>query len=482
MTTQKSLFLAVLCLVVFISGCDESLTDVNSNPNSPTDVDPNIILPYATESAVDLYQGAAVGMEFGNLIVQHWARIQGTDKDRYIYSNSSFSSFWEGGYSGPLMDFQRIQKLGEEQGNPNYQAVGMIMKAWYFSLLTDSFGDIPYSEALQGIDGGVTQPAFDRQEVIYTNLLQQLETASSMIVTNDHEISGDILYSGDMSKWQKFANSLRFRLLMRISGKENVSSKLASLVQNDNMFDSNEDNAQLVYLSNPPNRHPIIELPSGRRNQFRVSKTLVDRLKQLNDPRLEVYADTTQYTSATKPQDSLYVGVPNGLMPEDAAKLGMDRTSKIGSAFRKAETPGVIMTYAELNFLMAEAAEKGFISGSVESYYEKGIRASFDQHGVTGVDSYLSEAEVDFDPANALQQIGEQKWIALYGQGLEAWNDWKRTGFPDLEPSIANDNDDQIPVRMEYPFSAQITNQQNYDEAISRQGENSINTHVWWDE
>lgn len=481
----KYFITATFVLSLLIAGCndlfDNNFEEVNTNPNEPVEVGPNLLLPYALENAADHYFGASVGMEFGNLVVQYWARVSGTEQDRYIYSNSQFTGLWNGMYADELMDFHKITQLGEDMGNPNYQAIGMIMKSWSFSVLTDSYGDIPFSEALKGIDEDITKPEFDSQQDIYPLLIKQLDDAQDLIVPNDHIVDGDILYDGDMMKWKKFANSLRFRLLMRISNKEDVSGELQTLVDNDMMFTDNSDNAKITFLTAPPNRHPLMELPSGRRNQFRVSQTLVERLKELDDPRLEIFADTTNFYSPTKSEDSLYVGVPNGLLPEDLGDIDISRTSMIGSFFRRAETPGFIMTHAELNFLKAEAAQRNLISGSAKDFYEQGVAASLDQFELSGLSDYLSQDEISFNSSTALQKIGEQMWISLYGQGLEAWNQWRSTGYPDLQPSVGNDNNDQIPVRMEYPFSLETNNPENYKEAINRQGENSINTHVWWD-
>lgn len=481
----KYFITAIFSLFLLTTGCndifDNKFEEVNTNPNDAVEVGPDLLLPYALEISADRYFSAAVGMEFGNLVVQYWARVSGTEQDRYIYSNAQFRGLWNGMYAGELMDFHKITQLGEDMGHPNYQAIGMIMKAWSFSVLTDSYGEIPFSEALKGLDEDITKPKFDLQQDIYPLLIEQLDDAQDLIETNDHIVEGDILYDGDMMKWKKFANSLRFRLLMRISNKVDVSNELQTLVGNDMMFTNNSDNAKITFLSDPPNRHPLIELPSGRRNQFRVSQTLVEKLKELDDPRLEIFADTTNFYSPTKSVDSLYVGVPNGLLPEDLSDIDIPRTSMIGSFFRRAEAPGYIMTFAELNLLKAEAAQRGFISGPAKEFYEQGITASLDQYGLSGLSDYLTQDEISFNSSTALQKIGEQMWISLYGQGLEAWNKWRRTGYPDLQPSVGNDNNDQIPVRMEYPFQLETNNPENYNEAINRQGANSINTPVWWD-
>jgi len=478
MTTIRIVLL--LALTIPVASCDSGFRSLNTDPNNPTEVDPNLLLPYAIEQGMDNVMQPAIGLEFANLVVQHWARISGTEPDRYIYSNGIFNSLWDGFYRTALRDYAEVERLGREMDHPNYEAVGLILKSWGFSVLTDSYGSIPYREALKG-EEGIRFPAFDSQEVIYDSLLANLDRASRLIEPNGPPIEGDILFNGELDRWRRFANALRLRLLLRISDRRDVGAEMQEIVENDPLPRSNDDNAMLVYRQDRPNQNPFADLPAGRRSQFRISKTMVQTLQGFNDPRLPVYADTTEYSSPTKPADSLYVGTPNGQTNEQAANLVSARRSRIGTFFREPTAPGYFLTYAEHLFTLAEAAARGFISGDPADYYRRGIEASFSQYGVSPSEAYLTQSEVAYDPDRALEQIGTQKWIVLYTQGLEAWFEWRRTGYPDLEPAIANANDDRIPERLLYPPAAQVSNPDGLQAALERQGPDDFNTRVWWD-
>jgi len=476
----RALFAALL-LPLLLASCDDGLSSLNEDPNNPTSVSPDLLLPYSIEQGVDNVLQPSIGLEFANLVVQHWARVSSTDPDRYIYSNGIFNFLWERSYRTVLRDYAEIEKLGRADGHVNYEAVGLILKSWGFSVVTDAYGDVPYSQALKG-EEGVQFPAFDPQEAVYDSLLVNLEQAARLIDPDGPSIEGDILFNGDLDRWHRFANALRLRLLLRISGRRDVSSEMQDIVTSEPLPRSNNDNTVLHYLEQRPNENPFADLPSGRREQFRISQTMVQTLKALDDPRLPVYADTTEYISPTKrANDSLYVGTPNGQTTEQASALVAARRSRIGAFFRQPTAPGYILTYAEHLFTLAEATARGFIPGDPAQYYRQAIEASFAQHGVSTPNDYFSQSEVAYDPNRALGQIGTQKWVALYTQGLEAWFEWRRTGYPELEPAIAASNEGRIPERLLYPPDAQISNPDALSAAFDRQGPDDFNTRVWWD-
>ncbi len=476
----RALF-AALFLLLLLASCDDGLSSLNEDPNNPTSVSPDLLLPYSIEQGVDNVLQPSIGLEFANLVVQHWARVSSTDPDRYIYSNGIFNFLWERSYRTVLRDYAEIEKLGRADSHVNYEAVGLILKSWGFSVVSDAYGDVPYSQALKG-EEGVRFPAYDSQEAVYDSLLANLNRAANLIDPDGPSIEGDILFNGDLDRWQRFANALRLRLLLRISDRRDVSNAMQDIVTSAPLPRSNDDNAVLRYLGQQPNENPFADLPSGRREQFRISQTMVQTLKALDDPRLPVYADTTEYISPTKRvNDSLYVGTPNGQTTEQASALVAARRSRIGTFFRQPTAPGYILTYAEHLFTLAEATARGFIPGDPAQYYRQAIEASFAQHGVSAPNDYFSQSEVAYDPNRALGQIGTQKWVALYTQGLEAWLEWRRTGYPELEPAIAASNEGRIPERLLYPPDAQISNPDALKTALDRQGPDDFNTRVWWD-
>lgn len=469
-------------LLVGPSACTDKFDEVNTNPNAPTVATADLFLPHGIQSAVDIYWGGSLGMDVGDLISQYWARIQYTDVDQYTIGSDIYgTASWQVFYIESQADFQRIYKLGTDAGNPNYQAVAMIMRSWVFSVLTDIYGDIPYKDAIKGLEGTL-QPKYDAQKDVYAGLVAELKAANDMIVLTDNSkaIAGDILLGNNLTRWKKFANSLSLRLLNRMLNKADapidVKSEINRILGDPTKYPvltSNADNIQLAYLDATNNNNPINQNRKTR-DDHRVSATLVSKLKALNDSRLAVYANT--------PADGGdYKGVPNGLSNADANALGLSKTSKVGNYFVSATAPGVIMSYADLLFTKAEFANKGITAaGDMTTNYTNGITASFSQYGLTVPAAYLA-ANALKTGTDAYTQIMEQKWIALYGQGLEAWTEYRRTGLPALQPSVINTNGGIIPTRLPYPGSEESLNTTNFNEALTRQsGKNDMKLKLWF--
>lgn len=471
----------LVALMFSASACTEKFDTLNTNPNAPSVATADLFLPHGIQSAVDAYWGGSLGMDIGNLIPQYWARIQYTDIDQYSITSSVYSDAWQTFNIESLADYQRIYKLGVEIKNPNYQAVALIMRSWVFSLLTDIYGDIPYTQAIQGLEG-VLQPKYDTQKDVYAGIVKELKMANDMIDATDKSkaIAGDILFSNDLVKWKRFANSLSLRILNRMLSKTDAAmdvkteiNRILSDPAKYPVIGSNAENIQLNYLDATNNNNPINQNRKTR-DDHRVSATLVNKLATLKDARLAVYAD--------KPADGGdYKGVPNGLSNADANALGLSKTSKVGAYFVAATAPGVIMSYAELLFIKAELAYKGITAaGDVTANYTNGITMSHSQYKLTVGSDYLT--------ANALKtgtegykQIMEQKWIALYGQGIEAWTEFRRTGIPELKPAVVNVNGGVIPTRLPYPGSEESLNYTNFSEALKQQGGvNDLKMKLWF--
>ncbi|MEX2403009.1 MAG: SusD/RagB family nutrient-binding outer membrane lipoprotein [Balneolales bacterium] len=465
--------------LLFVWGCDLGYDELNTNPNEPVEVEPDLLLPGILKQSVD--NTVENSMSVGNIVAQHTSKVLFGGNDRYNWQ--SFSGFWNGNYN-TLRNVSDMHRISEENGNDNYRGISLVLKSWLFSQLTDAYGDIPYSDALGAKDNGTNSPAYDQQSDIYQGLLDDLEEANELLDPSGMEVSGDILYDGDILKWQKFANSLSLRLLMRISDKTDVSSDMQEIINNPStypVFESVDDNAALTYLSDNPNQFPVYTYRTGTFQEYRASKTLVDELNDIDDPRLNVFAEPTDVsTEAGEPE---FVGVPNGLEDDEAANYNGSPgdQSRMGTLYfdEPDAAQGLIMTLAELNFILAEAAQKDIINGDAETYYNDGMEASFEQYDITPDADYFTNPDVAFDQGRALEQIGSQKWISLFFNGLEAWFDWRRTGYPVLEPSARNVNDDQIPVRFRYPTEEQSLNATNYEEALERQGDDNINTEMW---
>lgn len=476
MRNTKNLLIYTL-LTLVIASCSRKLDETNLNPNAPENAQPDYLLTGAIKTSVDAYWGTANNMNSSLLFIQHWAKIQYTEEDRYVFSNSSFTSLWSTLYSTSITNLNELSRLAVQQDNKNYQGVALTLRSWAFLLLTDAYGDIPYSEA-----GNINQyitPVYDKQQDVYTGLLADLATAQSLLDPGGKTIAGDVIYSGDITRWKKFANALRLRIALRIADRD--SDKAQAVVnevksQPELFFSGPGDIAKLTYLSSP-NQNPVNALFETR-DDYRVSKSIIDKLFSLDDPRLAIYANKTQ--TAT-PQE--YIGVPNGLTNSDASNLGFAKTSKPGAYFQAAQAPAVLFSQAEFLFDLAEAAARGYTADNAEDLYAQAITASFQQYGLSdeAAAAYLAQPEVAYNAADFRKSIGEQKWIALFGQGLEAFAEWRRLDYPVLPAAVAGVLIGDIPKRFIYPGTEQSLNGDNYKAAVSNQGPDLLTTKLWFD-
>ena len=468
------IFTLAVGLVLFM-GCDKDFEEINNNPNDPIAVPSGLLTADVVFNAGNTLYSTFVGGDMGSCWAQHWGKVQYNDEERYQPRGRVIEvTVWKTIYEDVISDAKTMQTLAEEEGNDNMKGVALVMQAYGYSLLTDVFGSIPFSEAIRA-DEGIFSPKYDTQEEVYTGILAMLDEANSLFSADGGTIlaNSDILYGGDYSKWQKFANSLKFRSLMRISGKVNVASQLQALTSQP-MFSSNSDEAKLIYLANDPSANPIFEtIVFGNRAEFKVNSVMVDMMAGINDPRLPIYAAPNE--------DGEIRGKPAGIENVPNDDYNYSNVSPIGSAYLQATAPGYFLSYSELQFLMAEAAHKGYISGSAETYYQNGVSASFAANGLSQADAaaYLAQGTVAYTQATGLQKIAEQNWLGLFCQGIEAWTEWRRTGYPALQPAIEAVIN-EIPSRFTYPSIEQSVNKANYDAAVSGQGADLLTTKVWW--
>ncbi len=466
-----------LPVVLLLGACQKQLEDINQNPNESTSPQPDYLLSNGIKASVDTYWGTDATMEAALLYVQYWAKIQYTDPDKYIPSAASIQTVWSNFYAQGIQDFTTLVQLGDTLHNPNYKAAGLIMRSWAFQVVTDLFGSAPYTQAAR-IEEFLT-PKYDDQQTIYTGLLSELKTAVSLIDEAGNPIQGDLLFNGNMQRWKKFANSLRLRIAIRIADRlPDAAQAVFQEIGADNavLIASNSENTQLNYLASP-NQNPV-----GRnretRNDYRISKSIVDKLKALHDPRLTIYAG---YPKDTSIHD--IIGVTNGLPTDSAARLGFDKTSDAGAVFIATTAPAVLFNYAELLFIKAEAAERGWLSGSAADYYTQAVTASLKQYGVadTAIAAYLAQPAVAYNTGNFKQSIGDQKWLALFGNGLEAFAEWRRLDYPQLRPAYEGVLEGKIPLRLTYPSTEQAVNRVNYRDAVNIQGADVLITRLWFD-
>ncbi|QKZ12290.1 SusD/RagB family nutrient-binding outer membrane lipoprotein [Spirosoma sp. KUDC1026] len=485
---KRILSIFSLSALFVVGSCTQKFDQMNVDPNNPTAVGPQYLLPFALETSIDRYWGSSTRFERLNLDgamlwMQYLSRnIYSNEGDNYGVSVAFYNNNWRGFFNDGLLNYQRIITLSQPGGryqNTNYEGIGLVMRTWVYSILTDVYGAIPYSEALKGTaDAPIYTPAYDTMETVYAGMLADLKTANEKLIVGGPAVSGDILYNGDILKWKKFANSLRLRLANRQAAKKPAESRaiMAEILGNATtypIFTSNADNAVLKNTATRPSNNEWNEVfVYQSRTDWNISKTLSDKLTALNDARLRVYAQPNS--------QGQYVGHANGL-PDAIATTYLASSSVIGTYFSQLTTPSVLMTFAELNLTLAEAAVDGDISGSAQTYFERGITASFDQYGLQVSSAYLTGVG-----AATKAKVMEQKWIALFGQGVESWIEYRRTGLPVLpakDPRAVFENNGVLPTRLQYPTSEYSLNEANLRKGITLNGgADNMQTKLWWAE
>jgi hypothetical protein len=493
-------FLLVVIAGVVITSCKKITDDFNVSPNQP----PILSTGYALTSALQFLGGTAGGLATtninsaaGELYSQYLAETYYNNESRFALAQYDYQDY----YTDPIADLQQIIEFNTNPAtkdelttvsfgsNANQIASARILKAYIFLTITDRWGDIPYSEALQG-KADLT-PKLDAQKDVYTALFKELAEAQAQF-DGGAALTNDILFKGNSTKWKHWANSLRAIMALRLSKVDPATgeSEFKKAVA-DGLMTSNEDNATYKYLGELNNENPYF---SNYRNRYdyAVSDVLVNTLSANNDPRLPVYAEKTE--------DSTYVGLPYGAAGDDldgysiGNRVSIDsinagNISQIGGAYSNQSSPTVWTSYSQVLFTQAEAAHLGWIpggDGAAANFYAQGVTASLALNGIAAGDitTYLAQPGVVFNPAKAVEQIITQKWISGFlGDGWESWAEYRRTGFPKLLDPVptALNAGKHIPRRQQYPQSEHDLNQQNYNDAISRQGPDLLSTHVWWD-
>lgn len=478
-------YIAIVLGLSFGSACTDGFDELNTDPNNPTNISPQYLLPYAIERTVDRYWGGNVRFERLNidgmmLWMQYLSRnIYSNEGDNYGITPTFYNNTWKSFYNDGLVNFQRIIAQSKSDGplpNTNYEGIALVMRSWTFMLLADIYGPIPYTEAIKGTDSSpIYTPSYDSMGKVYTGLLKDLKEANDKLKVGGPVVSGDIMYSGDILKWKKFANSLMVRLANRQAVKKPAESKaILNEILSDPakypVFTSNADNAILKNTDARPSNNEWHEVMIiGGRTDWNLSKTLVDKLLSLNDSRLMVFGS---------PVKGVFEGIPNGL-PDAIATTYLSSAATLGSYFTAASAPSVLMTYSELMLDFAEAGIDGDVNINTEEYLKKGVTASFAQFGATMPSDYLNKLTTD------KPTILDQKWIALFGQGVESWTEYRRTGYPILpgkDPRAVFENNGILPTRLPYPTTEYSLNKARLDEGIKLLGPDNMQSKLWWSE
>lgn len=484
---------STLLVAAVVVSCNKpgDFGDMNTDPNNPADPNTTLLLTNAIRSGLSSGIGAVTAAD-PLLYVQQLSEVFYTNASRYSSRIFDYNSL----YNGPLNDLQTIIDLntGAETksmpyviaggSNANQIAAARILKSFIFMQMADRWGDIPYSSALKKLED--ITPEFDTQEEVYKALFTELKDAVAGI-DGGAGPSGDILLGGDMDWWKQWAASIRMIIALRLSKADPATGKTEfAAAFNDGVLQDNDHTILYQYLSDANNQNPWYNnYIVGKRYDYAISKTLVDKLTAMNDPRLPVFADPT----AT----GTYVGMPYGLTSPVGYSAGTignpGNISLIGAAFRQQNSPAGVTTYAQMLFTQAEGAHLGWIPGgeaAAAAYYLEGIQASLEQFGVEDdYATYVAQPSVVYNPAKAVELIQTQKWIASYlGNGYESWAEWRRTGYPALTPApgAAPVSGGQIPRRQAYPTTERDLNGENYNIVIGRQGADELTTKTWVDQ
>ncbi|GGF41054.1 hypothetical protein GCM10011339_31980 [Echinicola rosea] len=520
-------------LFVAFTGCDGDFEEINTDPNRADGglFDPNLILPTVSYNYGNMVTGYTGSILFQSMWVQVLASTSTgganyySNADKYVISGSTnnyIQGVWNLGYEASSR-INQMQQLAMEKGLTNLVAAGDIMKVMTLSFVTDIYGDIPYSEALQGGEG-LTQPSYDGQSDVYMSMLADLENAINSLGTGSDEITNDVIYGGDIAMWKKFGYSLMLKMAMRMvevdpaSAQSYVEKAVAGGVfdspADESLMFSDQDNGYSNSSANALNVQDDIY-------EVRWSKTMIDFLQASDDPRLPVIAEVPpagltanrngNVVGNNDPADQ--IGMPNGydlrggstdITTEpnypgstgtggDVAPIG--QYSRPTGIYRDRDAPIFFLTYAEVQLLLAEAALRGYsVPGTAAEHYENGVLGAMTTIGKFGggaVSSSDASAYVAANPLDmsstesAMMMINEQIWATtgLLANFVESWNNWKRSGYPVLTPVnyTGNFSNGEIPRRQIYPSSEGTTNPQNLNDAISNMGGNTWTTTTWWD-
>lgn len=487
----------ILLISVLLSSCAD-LTEINKNPNNVSETHPQLLLTNIAKNAFGVEGTRA--LYASRMIVQ----TDGENTNQYYsWSRADWASAGFGNYNH-LRNVKKMLEEAERIESEEYKALGKFFRAYYFYKLTLTFGSVPYEEALLGEEQEIYTPKYDNQKDIFIGILKELSEANELLETNNNIIGGDIIYSGSTLKWQKLINSFRLKVLMTLSKQEadgdlNIKSTFASIVNNNPIMESNDDNGQIVFLDETGSRYTEFNSSSYGSGMYMAS-TFIDLLKEREDPRLFIYsAQTKNAKEAGLPMDDF--NAYNGGDPiapyNDVNILASEgKVSKVNDRYTTDPTtePHNILGYAEVEFILAEAALRGWISSDAKTHYENAIKASFSFYNTyaTGFESYVTaqNAEtymtgnlVNYDNAGnfeeRLELIITQKYFTSFLQGgWRMYFDHLRTRYPNF-PYLSGATP---PTRWMYPQDEYNRNSENVTKAIQDQSfsQDGIREVPWW--
>lgn len=472
---KKSLYI-VLAIILTITACTKDLSDLNIDPKNPSEAPSYALFTNGQRSLSNTLTSANINLNVFRVIVQHWQTTQYPDESNYDIGNRAINdNVWNALYRDALRDFAEAEALiptdvSDPAIQQNQLAIVDIMQVLTYYYLVTTYGDIPYTEALN-IDQPF--PAYDDAATIYADLMSRLDADIAALNTGAASFgAADLIYNGNVASWLKFANSLKLKMGMTIADVDPATAKTAvEAAVAAGVFTSSADNAEIEYLGAPPNTNPIwVDLVQSGRDDFVANSTLVKMLLERSDPRIDNYLTTDQvggYSGGDPGANSTYV-----------------QLSHVNPIITEPNFPSNLLDYAEVELHLAEAVERGFaVGGTAQSHYDAGVTASVIYWGGTAAEAaaYLAQPNVNYATAGATykQKIGIQKYLSLFNRGFDIWIEWRRLDYPQLQPAV--DAVSGIPVRYPYPVNEQNVNRANFEAAATAIGGDDVETKLWWD-
>lgn len=476
---MKKLFIFSLIIGFTVTSCTDDITDYNKDPKSPAEVPAATTFSNAEKNLGDLMTEISSGRNLLKLWTQHWTETTYNDEANYdIIGRDPSEGFWTRIYNNVLQDLKSSREaiandeFLDEETKANQLAIIDVLEVYSYQVLVDLNGDVPYSEALSIEE--TFSPAYDDAFSIYQDLISRVSADIETLSNGGSSWgSADIYYGGDTAKWAKFAASLKLRLGMRLADfDESLANTTVSEAYEAGVMESSDDSAIIKYEGSAPNTNPIYELfiLNNRYADYVAGETSVNYLKSVNDPRLDDFFTTTD--------DGEYVGAPIGANNSYANFSHISEDIVFEPTYE-----GAIFQYFEVEFFLAEAIERGFITGDAQEHYENAVTANILYYNGTEeeADAYLAQPEVTYSSAEWEERIGTQKWIALFNRGFEGWTEWRRLDEPDFLVNSAL-TDQPVPTRIFYPLDEIALNEANYRSAVENiGGSDDLYTKIFWD-
>jgi len=493
MNKFKNLLFPILLLSLVGVSCTKNFEELNTDPNRPKEITPGVMLGQLQYRIVN--SSVQASRNFTHELMQIDAprsSAGGNGLHRYVVNPGAGA--WNSFYTY-MTDIQDIYAIADRLNENNYKAIALVYKCWAYSILTDLYGDVPYSQATKATEGNF-QAGFDKQKDIYIRILKDLDTANALFDdTKALTYGGDLVYSANaltgsknigIQKWKKFANSLKLRLLLRISKRSdevNVNEQINAILSDPTVhpvFTANADEAVFRYPGTFPYFNPYYNARTlDWRDGTYFTMFFTDKMNADNDPRRAVWMTTVAVNGA-----NVYQGILSGY--PTSVEYAVGKNSSYPDALKTLPQLGVMMTYAEVEFIKAELALKGFSTGKTATqHYQNGITASMVQWGAAMPAGYLQQSGVAYN-ANAtaeqqLEQIMLQKYYAYFFVDYQSWFEKRRTGYPVLPRGTGIPAENQFPRRVPYPTYLQSLNDENLAAAKASMGGDNSNIKVWWD-